>query len=68
MQSRNLIYVLLLLLSVAPAVGLAQVSGHASSLKVRVQRLEFKTPVPLSSERQKLTASLRRVGWKFSQE
>jgi outer membrane protein insertion porin family len=67
--SRNVIYVLLLLLSVAPAVGLAPVSGDASSLKVRVQRLEFKTPVPLSSsERQKLTASLRRAGWRLSQD
>lgn len=71
LQARNLFFISLLLFFGAKflALGLAPDSDDASSLKVRVQRLEFKTPVPLSSsERQKLTVSLRRVGWKFSQE
>jgi outer membrane protein assembly factor BamA len=37
--------------------------------KVKVIRLKFQTPVPLTPpERQKLIASLRVVGWKFGQE
>src|ERR1700690_3911027 len=67
MQARNPILVSLLLLCGACATGIASDPDDNSSPRIRVQHLEFKTSVPLSTlERQKLIASLSRVGWKFS--
>jgi len=69
--ARILICISLLLLFVAKfrAAAVAPESGDESSAKVKVQRLEFQAPVSLTpSERLKLIARLRTVGWKFSQE
>ena len=68
MLVRTLICISLLILCVAKFCAVAE-SEYESSTKVKVRRLKFQTSIPLTpSERQKLVASLRRVGWKFSQE
>jgi len=67
--TRTLICVSLLFLLVPCRAVCPPKSVDSEGLKVKVLRLQIKTPVPLTPpERQKLIASLRRYGWKFSQE